>query len=47
MEKITQMYFKTYYLGSTWKLQKEEQELLIDTLGGLLPVVYMHYKLTD
>lgn len=41
------MYSKTYSLGSAWKLQKEEQELFINAFGGLLPVIYMHYQLTD
>lgn len=38
---------KSYSLGLAWKLQKEEQELLVDEFRGLLPVIYMNYQLTD
>lgn len=38
---------KSYSLGLAWKLQKEEQKLLVDEFRGLLPVIYMNYQLTD
>lgn len=39
------MHFKTHYLEPSWKLQKGQQELLINVFGGLLPVIYKYYPL--
>ena len=39
------MHFKTHYLERSWKLQKGQQELLINVFGGLLPVIYKYYPL--
>lgn len=44
-ERVTQMHFKTHYLASSWKLQKGQQELLINVFGGLLPVTYKYCAL--
>lgn len=44
-ERVTQMHFKTHYLEPSWKLQKGQQELLINVFGGLLPVTYKYCAL--